>query len=179
LETDALKRAASLKKEILEKVKKFGTEIEIEIDGKVFTAELLWLCAPKTCEQVLSLLPIDHTKSVDGGMIHSCSLGWTMLVRWPKSAVPITVPPENHQSLLKEGHCYWKTYEEPVRDERFEKDLNEFFICYRMGYTYGPQGLDPLNEFARITDNLDELAAIGDKLYSKTVKVPISIRRKC
>lgn len=171
--------AMASKKEILAKVQELGTEIEVVVAGEVFSAELLWLCAPKTCEAVVKALPIDQTSTVDGGLVHSCIFGWAMLARWPKRVVSFAVPPDNHQILLKEGYVYWQTYEEPVRDERFETSLNELVICYRSGYGgCGPQGIHCLNEFARITDKREKLAAIGNELYSKSGQKTIVVRRK-
>ena len=179
MKDSAIEHAIASKKEILGKVKELGTEIELVLDNKVFTAELLWLCAPKTCEAVARALPLDSAKTVDGGVIHSCIFGWTMLARWPKTAVSFAVPPDNHQILLKEGYLYWQTYDEPLRDERFEASLNEMAICYRAGYGWsGPQGIHALNEFAMIKDKLDELAAIGNDLYSKSGQKTLKIRRK-
>jgi hypothetical protein len=156
-------------------------EIEIVLAGKTLTAELLWKDAPKTCELILKALPLDQTTTKDGGVVRPCTGQSSMLIRWLKT---FTVPLEHATVYLRNGYLYWKTYEEPVRDGRFETSLNELHICGGgtgggggYGYSWSPQGPDPLNEFARITDERQTVTDVMMGMYTESNRT-ILVKRK-
>lgn len=152
--------------------KKMEKEIEIVIDGKVFTATLLWDRAPKTCRAVLGVLPLDHTTTIDGGAVHSSWAGDVIMARWPFDKLPLEVAPENQTIYLREGICTWKTYH--IDDVH----LNEIYICYRYGYGHAWWGSNPTNDFAKIGDKLDELAKVGEDIYMGGGRKTFTMRKK-
>jgi hypothetical protein len=129
-------------------------EIELVIDGHVFTARLLENLAPKTCEAILSALPLDSVSSMDEGALHSAWSGEVIMVRWDIDKLPLNIPPENQTIYAREGVCAWTS----------KPQLNEIYIVYRYGYFHYWCGPNPYNEFAKIEEKLDELAEVGQNI---------------
>lgn len=136
-------------------------EVEIVIDGHVFTAKLLENLAPKTCETIYNALPIDSDSSRDGGAVHSAWSGEVIMIRWDFDKLPYKVPPENKTIYAREG---------VVACHDMNAPLNEIYIVYRYGYFHYWLGPNPYNEFAKITDNLDELAEVGRRIQREGKK---------
>lgn len=144
-------------------------EIEIVIDGHVFTARLLENLAPKTCETIYNALPIDSDSSRDGGAVHSAWSGEVIMIRWDFDKLLLKIPTENQTIYAREG-C--------VACHDMLAPLNEIYVVYRYGYFHNWRGPNPYNEFAKITDKLDELAEVGQCIQREGRKKFIMRKKK-
>jgi hypothetical protein len=180
-------------------------EIEIVIAGKTFVAELLWKDAPTTCKLIYDTLPIDYSKvkwwdpeylaipigkatlveylsaphknprANHTGLGHTGYAGFCMITDTSRNEASWTAPPENQKFVLQAGDCTWKTYQPPIYKPMFHQEL---YVCYRPTTLLGYRGVNLCNNFARITENLDELAAIGEELFSNPGRKTILLRKK-
>jgi len=128
-------------------------KIEITLGKAKATAELLEHEAPKTCDQVWKLMP------VDGPAMHSAESGREVFVQLPAGT---SIEPENQTiyQIPRDVFIYrkpvifiepkWPLHERtrPVIGWVYEKDTQI------QGYPGGPL---PVNLFARIVDGLESL----------------------
>ena len=135
-----------------------GKQIEIEIAGEVFVADLLDHRAPKTCKAILSILP--HESPI-----------WHQF--WSGSGLQV------HDSTLKkmaEDAGLWPTSNFPDYGENpsifgcpgdvgFYAVGHGIFITYGKSRFYGPpEGVEPTYIFAEIKKDLDKLRQLGRKI---------------
>ena len=138
-----------------------GKQIEIEIGGEVFVADLLDHLAPKTCAAILSILP--H----EGVIYHQFWSGQGLQV---------------HDETLKkmsEKAGLWPTSNFPDYGENpsifgSPGDVGFYPVGYGLFITYGktrffgpPEGVEPTYIFAQIKKDLDKLADIGRRIGRK------------
>ncbi len=153
-------------------------KLEISIEGRVFVADLLEDSAPKTCKKVLSLLPIES---------------YVLHARWCGNAIFIPeVPrmrlePENRTILCTAGDILWGP------EDFFQGDFfhdpqykGELFIAYDEAIFQGKWarccrlpdvGPIPTNLFAKISENLEELKELGERVQKEGMK-NITVKRK-
>ena len=135
-----------------------GKQIEIEIGGVNFTANLLDHKAPKTCAAILSILPYESIVwhqfwSGNGLQVHDETLKKMKAEfgLWPSSNFPDY---EENPSIFG---C--------PGDVGFYPIGHGIFISYGKSRFYGPpEGVEPTYIFAEIKDDLDKLYEIGRKI---------------
>ena len=130
-------------------------KIEIQIGEKVFIAELLTEKAPKTVKAFLSILPHE-------------SVTWHQF--WSGQGLQV------HDPTLKKmsrDHGLWPNADFPDYGENpsiygSAGEVGFYPVGYGLFITYGrarffgpPEGVEPTYMFARITEDLDELAKLG------------------
>ena len=129
-----------------------GKQIEIEIAGEVFVADLLDNRAPKTCKAILSILP--HESPI-----------WHQF--WSGSGLQV------HDSTLAkmaEDAGLWPTSNFPDYGENpsiygCPGDVGFYVITYGKSRFFGPpEGVEPTYIFAEIKQDLDKLKQIGRKI---------------
>ena len=135
-----------------------GKQIEVEIGGVTFVANLLDKKAPKTCEAILSILP--H----EGVAYHQF---------WSGNGIQV------HNEVLakmKKDFGLWPTDNFPDYSENpsiygspgeigFYVVGHGIFISYGKTRFFGPpEGVEPTYIFAKITENLDKLEEIGRRI---------------
>ena len=135
-----------------------GKQIEIEIGGITFVADLLDKRAPKTCKAILSILPHE-------------TVTWHQF--WSGSGLQI------HDDILKQmakDHGLWPTDNFPDYGENpsifgcpgdvgFYPVGHGIFITYGKSRFYGPpEGVEPTYIFAEIKQDLDKLQAMGREI---------------
>lgn len=128
-------------------------EIEFERGGK-FTAELFEANAPKTCETIWSGLPLEFE-------FHHSIVSGKAIVTKPKN---LTVVPENQMVAgIPPGTIAFLVRDPP----RLIPD--EIYISYGLFISRGLtiNNYQPVNVFAQIRENLDELKAIGQRILKK------------
>jgi hypothetical protein len=135
-----------------------GKQIELEIGGVTFVADLLEDKAPKTCAAFLSILPHE-------------SITWHQF--WSGSGLQV------HDETLKQmcrDHGLWPTDNFPDYGENpsifgcpgdvgFYPVGHGLFITYGKSRFYGPpEGVEPTYIFAEIKDDLDKLHEMGREI---------------
>ena len=117
--------------------------LEIKIDGKAFTAELLEKEAPKTCEAVLKALPLEGT------LLHAAWSGDNVYLGITPDKLPkgFSVPQENPTIYGSLGDVLW--YPQP--------HYHEFFIAHDVAQYRWKTGNLVSNLFGKIKENLEEL----------------------
>lgn len=136
----------------------------------MFTLELLEKDAPVTCKAVLSALPLE---------------GEVSQVRWSGGALMVRFPNLLREELgIENGTIYGAQGDVMFIDFRRPgyvsgKNYQQFFIVYQKeGAQFrGWDGNEIVNRFAKIKDNLDELAKVGDRVW-KTGPKKFAIKAK-
>jgi len=136
------------------------TKIKIEFQkGGVFYARLLENEAPKTCEIIKSRLPFEYRfqQSIVSGHAVVC--------------IPpdLTVPPENQRTIgIPAGGLSFLVADPPrnVPDEMYIA-YGPYFVS-RCSYIEMQQ---PVNVFAQIDENLDELRKIGQRILLEGAEI--------
>jgi uncharacterized protein DUF3830 len=126
--------------------------LSVEIGGTKFTAVANTEKAPKTCEMLSKLLPIE------GEVLHSRFAGecvWHYMKGGPQ------IEYENHTSYLSRGEMVY--YPGSIHG-------NGILIAYG-GATFNSKvGLLAANHFASITEDLDRLVEVGPKVHREGAK---------
>lgn len=117
-----------------------------------------WETAPATCEAIWGAL----AKPIRWPAMHAMFSGPEIMMGLPEEARnfdPTTLPPENQTVLPEVGELLW--FYQPKNF--FKIDPSEFWeigLFYGVGgRTFGPTGWIPCTYFARMTENLDAIAA--------------------
>lgn len=138
-------------------------KIEIKFEkGGIFTANLLENEAPNTCETIWNKLPLtlEFYNSIVSGQA---------IVTLPKD---LTVEPENQMTLgLPPGTLAFLVRDVP------KLVPDEIYIVYGLFVSRGltVNNYQPVNIFAQITENIEELKLIGKRILMKGAeKVTIS-----
>ncbi len=149
-------------------------KIEIDIEGRVFTAVLNEEKAPRTCAAVLSILPVS---------------GEVWQGRWSGDCIYLILKPAiTKEILLTEGtmsRIYGRKGDVVFFDGRNPEavpghnDFQEFFFVYGDVAQYRfPWGDEVCNLFARIKeDQLEEFEAIGEDVW-KNGRKKVTVRLK-
>ena len=139
-------------------------KIEIKFEkGGIFTANLLEKEAPNTCETIWNRLPLtlEFYNSIVSGQA---------IVTLPKD---LTVEPENQMTLgLPPGTLAYLVRDVP------KLVPDEIYIVYGLFVSRGltVNNYQPVNIFAQITENIEELKLIGKRILMKGAeKVTISL----
>jgi Protein of unknown function (DUF3830) len=130
--------------------------VNVEIGGSKFSATVHAEKAPKTCEALASLLPIEAE------VMHSRFAGEAIFFGM-KAAPQLAY--ENHTSYLSRGEMLY--YPGSIHG-------NGIMIAYGASVFNSKVGLLAGNHFASITDDLDQLAEVGMKLLREGAK-PVRI----
>ena len=132
-----------------------GKTMKLEFEkGGVFNAELLEDGAPKTCETIWKRLPLEFE------FYHSIVSGQA-LVTLPRD---LTVEPENQMVVgIPSGAICFLVRDPP----RLVPD--EIYIAYGIFISRGLtlNNYQPVNVFAQVKQNLDELRAVGQRVLKK------------
>jgi hypothetical protein len=141
--------------------------LQIEFEkGGVFSARLFEEQAPKTCRKIIKRLPLEFTfwQSIVSG--HA-------MVTLPEN---LTVEPENQRTIGCPAGTLAFLVQDPPRNVP-----DEIYIAYgpyfvsRCSYIEMQQ---PVNVFAQIEDNLDELQEVGKRvLMQGAEKVKITVQQ--
>ncbi len=157
-------------------------KIELEVEGSVFTAELLETDAPVTCKRVLEVLPVE---------------GEAVQCRWSGGALFVICPALLREKLdIENGTIYGAQGDVLFIDFRrpgymidrglrqrppYPPDMNyqEFFVVYsKEGAQFrGWDGPEIPNRFAKIKDDLDSLEETGERIWKTGIK-RIAIRER-
>ena len=129
-----------------------GEELEIQIGGVKFIAELLEREASKTCKTILEALPIESKA------LHHMWSGEGIYVPMPSGKVAARLELENSTVYPSRGDVGWYSPEK------------EIFIIYGRARWHTLTGPAPCNVFARISENLKELREIGIKIHREGAK---------
>jgi hypothetical protein len=133
-----------------------GRIMEIEFEkGGLFTAELLDAEAPNTCETIWNHLPVDLV------FYHSIVSGQAILTN-PKGILG-TIQPENQRvSGTPPGTLAFL-----IKDYIFPNE--QIYIAYGIFVSRGllHQNNQPVNIFAQVTDNLEALKEVGQRVLHK------------
>ena len=135
-----------------------GKQIEIEIGGEVFIADLLDHLAPMTCKAILSILPYEDVAyhqfwSGNGLQVHSETLrnAAERVGLWPTPNFP------NYKENPSIFGC--------PGDVGFYPIGAGIFITYGKSRFYGPpEGVEPTYIFAEITKDIDRLQDLGKRI---------------
>lgn len=125
-------------------------KLEIEIDDTVFLATMLEEHAPKTCEAVSSLLPLE------GEVFHATWSGDMLFVKCRE--IPGRLEPENQTVYPSRG------------DVALNSNLKELQIVYGQAQLRARFGPAPDNLFARVTENLKGLEEMGKRIHREGAK---------
>ena len=125
-------------------------KLEIKIDDEVFLAAMLEEQAPRTCEAVLKLLPLE------GKVFHATWSGDMLFFKCRET--PVGTGPENQTVYPSRG------------DVGLNFDLKELQIVYGQAQLRARFGPAPDNLFARITENLKGLEEMGKRIHREGAK---------
>jgi hypothetical protein len=129
------------------------TKLKIAFErGGVFEAELFEEDAPKTCEIIRNHLPFEYRFQ------QSIVSGHAMLALPPD----LTVPRENQRVAgIPTGTLTFLVRDDPVLVP------DEIYIAYGIFISRGltVDAKQPVNVFAQITSDLDELAKVGRRIH--------------
>ena len=133
-------------------------KLEIRIDKSVFLATILEEKAPKTCKSVLGLLPLK------GELFHATWSGDMLFFKCRE--ISVKLEPEN------------QTIYPSLGDVGLNSTLKEFHFIYGQAELRARFGPAPDNVFARITENLKDLAETGRRIHREgakriTVRMPV------
>lgn len=132
-------------------------KLEIKIDDEVFLAAMLEEQAPRTCEAVLNLLPLE------GKVFHATWSGDMLFFKCRET--PVETGPENQTVYPSRG------------DVGLNFNLKEFQIVYGQAQLRARFGPAPDNLFARITENLKGLEEMGKRIHREGAKkITIGLR---
>jgi len=135
-------------------------KLEIRIGEYAFEATLLEKLAPVTCATLLKCLPYE------GEGVHAAWSGQCFFVLW-KIPSKEKIPPENRMIYGSAGDIGWNT----------DPEWNEIFITYGTAQFRHQAGPIVLNLFAKITDNLEQLANVCAEMQRKGTK-KVSLRER-
>jgi len=153
-------------------VKNLAKEIEIEIDGSVFTVELLEKEAPKTCNAVLDVLAA-RGGSIEGEVVQARWSGCAVYILFPH-LLPEVLEIEGVQGRIygHQGDVLLIDFRNPTRYGNL--DAQEFFIVYgdnaQFRMDWGPE---VCNLFGKIRGNLEELKRVGERVWKTGAKKAI------
>lgn len=124
--------------------------LEIQIEDVVAVATLLKDKAPKTCRAILRALPIE------GVALHNMWSGEGIYIQgtYIDKITSINIPPENQTIFPSRGDIGISTF-----------GFKEINIVYNRCQFRGPDGDQPNNIFARITENLEEFQKMCKKIH--------------
>jgi hypothetical protein len=135
-------------------------KLKIEFQkGGVFYARLLEKEAPKTCETILARLPFEYR-------FHQSIVSGHAVVALPPD---LTVEPENQRTIGIPAGGLSFLVQDPARNVP-----DEIYIAYgpyfisRCSYIEMQQ---PVNVFAQVDENLDELRKIGSRVLMEGAEV--------
>jgi hypothetical protein len=137
-------------------------EIEIEIEGVIAVATLLE-DAPRTCEEILKVLPIESEA------FHNYWAGEGIFIPETHSQKikSLNIPIENRTVYPSRGDVAFST-----------PGFKEINIIYGRGQFRGPNGDQPNNIFATITQNLVGFQKVCKKIHLEGTKNIVIRKRK-